>query len=317
MPDAAYDATYGDPDARRVREELDNGLYGGLRDLLRDTADPDARAFHVAAATERTGRPAWLDAWVAAEPRNADAYLVRGAHGVGWAWQARGHAQAEYTERSQFHTFWERLAAAEEDLERAIELAPDDPEPWAHLVTSARGLEVGQEELGRRFKEVIVRHPWHRRAHAQMLQGLAPKWSGSVGLLFDFARDRALAAPPGSPLPSLVAEAHIEMWLDCDTEDAMDAYFRSPSVQRELHAAADLSVRSPHWDPRPEDARADNVFAFCFLSGGDAASAAARFAATGGHVSREPWLYLGEGIENAYLAHRDRAFAALPRTDPR
>ncbi|MFC6931929.1 hypothetical protein ACFQHO_17350 [Actinomadura yumaensis] len=77
MPDAAYDVTYGDPDARRVREELDNGLYGGLRDLLRGTADPDARAFHVAAATERAGRPAWLDAWVAAEPRNPDAHLVR------------------------------------------------------------------------------------------------------------------------------------------------------------------------------------------------------------------------------------------------
>ncbi|MFC5749125.1 hypothetical protein [Actinomadura rugatobispora] len=311
MPEIAFDPLFGSPEARALRVDLVDGSYESARHLITATDDPDLRAFYVAIAAEWPGRPSWLDAWVAAEPRSAEAHLVRGAHGVVWAWQARGHQRAEHTERDQFIEFWRRLAIAEKDLEKAAELAPDDPEPWAHLVTCARGLGVGKEELGRRFKEVIARHPWHRRAHSQMLQGVAPKWSGSSNLMFNFARERALAAPEGTAIAALLAEAHVEMWLDAEQAEGGDEYFTAPEVLAELHAAADRSVRSPRWRPLPDDVRAHNLFAFVFAQGDDFAAAEEQFTATGGRISKEPWNYVGDSVEDAFRYVRSRVTVEL------
>jgi hypothetical protein len=307
------DPTFGDPVARRIRDELARGSTETVRRVLATTADPDLRSFYVSVATDWPGRPGWLDAWVAAEPRCAEAHLLRGVHGIGWAWEARGAARADHTGRDRFALFFERLGPADADLQKAADLAPRDPEPWAHLVTTARGLQLGKEDLARRFMEVIARHPWHRRAHTQMLQGLARKWSGSHTLMFNFARERALTAPEGSPLGGLIVEAHFEMWIDLDSEPEQDAYFRNLTVLAELHAAADRSVRSPYWRPYRHDGRAHNLFAAAFALAGDFPAAAHQFAAAQGQITQEPWNHLGG--EDAFHQQYRRVTQAL-RTPP-
>jgi hypothetical protein len=285
-----HDLTFGEPVARRIRDDLSRGSYESTRQVLATTADPDLRSFYVSCATEWPGRPAWLDAWVNAEPHRAEPYLLRGAHGIKWAWEARGALRADQTGRDQFELFFQRLGPADADLQKAAELAPRDPEPWAV----------------RRFKEVIARHPWHRGAHSSMLQGVCRKWSGSHTLMFNFARDRTLAAPVGSPIPSLIVQAHFEMWLDEDNE----GYFKQPAVLAELHVAAERSVRSPNWRPYRHDVRVHNLFAAAFSLADDYRAAAHQFAATQGMVTDEPWYYLNGG-EEAYHREYQRVTQAL------
>ncbi|MBW8487440.1 hypothetical protein [Actinomadura parmotrematis] len=299
----ALDPTFGDPDARRFQAALRAGDRGTVRDVLA-AAGADGRPFLLRLVTELPGRPSWLDAWVDADG-TADAHLARGAHGIGWAWAVRGTARAEHTSREQFQGFFERLRAAEADLEKAAELAPDDPEPWAQRVITARGLQLGHEELARRFTRVIERHPWHRRAHTQMVQGLAAKWSGSDELMLNFARERAAASPPGRAVAACVVEAHIEISLTLDDDDTA-RYFAAPAVLDELRAAAAHSVDHPSWPSEPDAVRADNLFAYAFTFAGDSAAAARRFEAIAGRVTEEPWNYVDDDAVKGFQRFEKR-----------
>ena len=145
------DPARGDQAGRWLLEQIEHGHWQAARDLLDRTPDPDDRHFYVTLASNQQGRPEWLDAWVAAEPHAGTPLLVRGAHGIHWAWEARGAGRAEDTARDAFKVFWERLELAEADLREAAARNPGDPTPWAFLVVSCRGLELGLEELGDRF----------------------------------------------------------------------------------------------------------------------------------------------------------------------
>ncbi|RFU40263.1 hypothetical protein DZF91_18075 [Actinomadura logoneensis] len=313
------DPTFGDPEARELAAATAKGDTDLLRRVAAETGDADRRSFLLGVAVDHQGRPDWLARWPEEEPGEALAHLARGAHGIAWAWEARGTARAEMTGSEQFREFRVRLGVAERDLLRAAELAPDDPEPWAHLLTTARGLQHGPEELGRRFAEVIARHTWHYRAHAMMLQGVAPKWSGSTGLMFNFARARAAAAPPASPLVSLVVEAHLETWLDepdgepAETEPAEteSGHFADAAVQRELRAVAARLASATDAPVTPALSRARNLLAFGFALGGDQFAAAEQFAAIGPHVTESPWYHLAGDIIENFTAARERALRAV------
>jgi hypothetical protein len=97
-------------------------------------------------------------------------------------------------------------------LQAVIRREPDNIAAWYQAVITARGLEMGLEVSKRRFEEVVRRAPQHRRAHVMRLQQLCRKWGGSNAAMHDFARDAMLAAPAGSPLGYLVADAHLEEW---------------------------------------------------------------------------------------------------------
>ncbi|MFC5180375.1 hypothetical protein [Actinomadura harenae] len=299
------DPTFGDPRARELAAATAQGDTALLRRVAAEDGDADRRSFLLGVAVDHPGRPDWMARWPEDEPDEPLAHLTRGVHGIAWAWEARGTARAESTGSDRFHEFSQRLAQAERDLLRAAELAPDDPEPWAYLVTTARGLQHGTGELCRRFAEVVARCPWHYRAHAMMLQGVAPKWSGSTRLMFNFARDRAAAAPEGSPLVALVVEAHTEAWLDDPAPES--GHFADPAVRGELRAVAARLRQAPDAPMTPALARARNLLAFGFSQGNEPDSAAEQFAAIGPHVTESPWHYLPRDIVESFTEARNRA----------
>jgi len=306
------DPTMGDRSGRWLRDELNRENWQAARDLLHHVEDPDDRYFYTVLCADRQGRPEWLDAWVAAEPTAGTPLLVRGAHAVYWAWEARGGAGADQTSEAAFRTFHERLELAEADLRAAAARSPSDPTPWTFLVTTCRGLEHGLEELATRFEEVLARHPGHRAAHSQMLQGVAAKWGGSELLMFNFAREAASTSQAGSGLASILAEAHIEQWLSLDGDEQV-RYFERQDVLTELHQAADWSVRHPSWQPHPGWPRDHNLFAFCFALGDDFPAAAYHFQAVGDLVTASPWQYLAAGATEPFESHRRRVFESLRR----
>jgi hypothetical protein len=94
-----------------------------------------------------------------------------------------------------------------------------------------------------------------------MVQGLAAKWGGSNELMFGFARDAHEKAPEGLGVHTVLAEAHIEGWMDADRDGK---YWERPGVRDEIHSAAERSLYSPQFVATPRTLRSRNVFAFCF-----------------------------------------------------
>ncbi len=302
-PMPAVDPALGDPDAARLREATARGDWPVVRDVLARVTDPDDHAFYVDIASRVPGAEGWLSRVVAAEPESALALTLAGAQAVDWAWQGRSSAPARDVSQEQFEVFSHRLKLAEEYLSGAVRLDPASTSAWCALVTVARGQELGIAEARQRFDQVVIRHPGHVRAHAQLLQQLCGKWGGSPEAMHEFARDSMMKVPPGSRLGYLVAMAHLEHWLSLDGEER-DGYITADAVRAQLHEAADRSVRHPAYRRRPGWPVQHNTFAMAFSLAGEHRAAAEQFELIGDRVTDLPWLYLDRNPGAPFLARR-------------
>jgi hypothetical protein len=135
---------------------------------------------------------------------------------------------------------------------------------------------------------------------------MCPKWSGSWEQLHAWAREEMLAAPPGSLSGALVAESHIEHWLDLEGGE-QEAYLTDPRVRGELHEAAHRSVWNPQFQRTYLWVQAASDFAMAFSLVNDLPAAASVFSMLGNLASRFPWQYLTGPTED--LIKRRRAVA--------
>jgi hypothetical protein len=164
------DPAQGDPVAARLIAAGKQGDWRTLSELLSTVEHPDDHLFYVRMAAQNPGVERWIDDWVAAEPRSALPLLVKGAHAIDWAWEARGGGRANTVTDDGWKLFFKRLRLAEDCLDEVTERAPDSPTPWSFLVILGRGRQLGTDETRRRFEEVRRRYRWHVEAHEQMLR---------------------------------------------------------------------------------------------------------------------------------------------------
>ncbi len=302
----------GDQRALAFEAQLARGQWQDFHDFLEATTEWDLRSFYVTELSCISGRPQWLDEWVAARPGSALPLLFRGSHSKNWAWEARGAGLAKTVKEDAWPLFHARLVEADRDLAKAAALDERDPVPWAQSMIVARGLSLGQSELRRRFDEAHRRDPLNGGACVNMIQGAARKWGGSNEVMLQFARWASGEAPDGHSVHKVVALAHIEMWVDSTKGDAQRTYFQSQSVKQEVLAAARRSILSPaygqsgsvlSWADR-------NVFAFCFRLMQQYEAQLEQMRLIGPHVVEFPWQYQGNpGLK--YDAHRQHAFKQL------
>jgi hypothetical protein len=301
----------GDRQALAFEAQLGQGRWQDFHDFLDSLADRELRHFYLWGLSEISGRPEWLAEWVAAKPQSPLPLMFRGAHGINWAWEARGNARAQYVKEDAWPLFHQRLVGADQDLAKAAGLDDRDPAPHAMSLTSARGLSLGQTEIKRRFEQAHSRQPLYGPACTQMLQGVARKWGGSHDAMFQFARWASGQAPDGHSVHKLIAEAHIEAWLDAE-QQPQQTYFQAEPVKQEVMAAARRSILSPDyyrngtvlsWAER-------NIFAFCFRLMRDYGAQLEQMRLIGPYVNEFPWQYQGEaGV--IYEKHRQLAFKQL------
>ncbi|HUN37363.1 MAG TPA: DUF4034 domain-containing protein [Trebonia sp.] len=302
----------GDERALAFEAQLARGQWQEFHDFLAATASPGMRGFYLTQLSAISGRPQWLDEWVAARPESALPLLFRGLHSRHWAWEARGSGRAHTVKEDAWPLFHARLVEADRDLAAAAALDDRDPVSAAESLPVAMGLSLGQVEVRRRFDEAYRRYPLNGGACVNMIHATARKWGGSHEAMFEFARWASGQAPDGHPVHKVVALAHIEMWLDSAKGEAQQGYFRSQAVKDEVMAAAQRSILSPNYAPEgiPLSWADRGVFAFCFRLMREYAAQLDQMRLIGPYVVAFPWSYQGKaGVK--YEAHRQHAFKEL------
>jgi hypothetical protein len=288
--------------------------------LLRASRDADVRMDRLrtlAALSVHDGQ--WVEEWFAASPQDALATAVRAELAMQRAWAARGAASADQTSGAQFEAFATGLAQAERLAERAVELAPEDPTPWATLVELARGQGVSQEEFQRRMEGLFERAPHHVHGSHAVLQTLCAKWMGNDEAMFDCARTLAAEAPVGSATCLLPLMAHVERYLElAEGRGGVTAAARhteSGATRTEMRAAVQRWLDGPDGGPQPGGRQfGHNLAALAFWLAEDADAARPHLEVIGRSLTELPWAYAGEPGEILGVVRR---WAGLPVVAPR
>ncbi|MFJ8765958.1 hypothetical protein [Streptomyces clavifer] len=273
-------------------------------DFLDDESDRAIASglFHDLGSSER-----FLERAVAENPGSPLARTLLAVRYVYVGWDIRSSYRAEHVSRDQFQEFHAWLRRAEGLLIDVCAEYPTYALAWAARLNTARGLELGGSEVRRRYERLAEHHPHHIYAQTSLLQQLCPKWGGSWEEAFEFARGCLRSAPAGSPAGRLVAEAHLERWLD-DSGDNHSTYLRSAEVRDEIMAAADASVKHPDYRPGFHWVGDHNDFAGALSLGGHHREAAPFFRTLGDRATESPWGYAGDKRVQ-FLKHRKTALS--------
>jgi hypothetical protein len=305
-PTLVADPCLGDPVARQIYDALENREWSAARALLASAEHPDDRAFYLDVCGAVPGVQNWIGHHT---PDDVLAQLVRGAHAVAWAWEARGAYSVQYTEARRFEVFFERLRLAESYLYDVVSRDPDEAAAWALLIRVARGLQLPLEDGEFRYREATKQYPSHWKANFEWMQTLCAKWFGSHEQMHWFARDTATRSPDGSLLHALVPLAHLEVCVELDTNQTA-GYMTRPDVRADLRTAAQLSIWHPAADLRPGRPVPLNIFAMAFSLSADLAAASTVFQQLGNQPTPVPWGYLGGDPIQNFLDHRSRVSGA-------
>jgi hypothetical protein len=285
----SFDAAAPFPEVRQWQAAITAGDWPALAAFIAALPDADSRNFAVRTIGKTNGSEAFLGR--AAETGDTLALLLFASRHVEMGWAARGGQPAKNTRRGQFDRFHEHLNEAERLLVEVTGREPDNAPAWDLRIANARGLELGTAEALRRYQRLAVHHPHHYPAQAQLLQQLCPKWGGSWDQMYGFARECAATAPAGAVNPMLVAEAHIERWLNMPGLPRVAAPVRTAEVRAELSEAAHRSVLHPAYRREYRFYSAHSTFAMAFSVAGAYAKAAPHFRAAGRYHASTPWFY--------------------------
>lgn len=266
--------------------------------LIRFGADLDVR--------NTEGLEAFLRETANRDPDDSAAAAMLAFHLINIGWEIRSGYRAQHVSRSQFASFHGWLRLAETVLFEAIARHPADPALWTARLTSARGLQLGLAETRRRYDRLAAIDPHHLPGQIQFLQRLCPKWSGSWEMLHAWCRETMMAAPPGAVQGGLVADGHIEHWMELGN-NAGTTYLSSPPVRDELYEAAERSVWHAGFRRDHGWVYAANYFAMAFSLIRDRRAARTMFEMIGDFGIEIPWGYLSADAVSAFRARRKMA----------
>ncbi|MFG1890414.1 hypothetical protein ACGFIR_21430 [Micromonospora sp. NPDC049051] len=305
LPVPNFDPAAAFAEVTHLRAALAGGDWPGVRRLL-EPLDWDGRTMLVRVGGEVDGIEPFLRSVLARQPDDTLAATLLASHLIEVGWKIRSDARAAHVSREQFDRFHTHLRQAEQLLIDVCARDPGNVAAWQLRLPTAMGLQLGQAEARRRYDRLVAYAPHHLSAQTSLLQQYCPKWSGNWEKAFAFARECMLAAPEGAPNGVLVAEAHLERWVDCDTSAQRAQYLRDPQVARDVREAAERSVLHPAFQHRPGWVSVRSVFALMLsrLEMWDAARA--QFEALGNLGSEYPWSYLGGA--KGYVRYRAEAY---------
>jgi hypothetical protein len=290
-----------DPDAKRLRIAQQKKDWKTVQEFFSRLTDLDDREFYVNQLTEWPRRPDFFDVWVDASPKCADAWLLRGTHGIKWAWEARSGAKAEQVADEAWPIFFERLKQSWMDLDRVSELNPADATPFGQKIPCAMGLQLDKKVVFDCLSNTLARsqHSW--QAHSAVLFYICKKWYGSHEEMFEFARSVSNAMPEGSGMHALIPIAHHERWIYAvafeQDMDLAEKYFDQPEIRDEILSAYNRSLGSPAHRPNKSTRNQSSFFALGLVRTQSFDQALFELNRLDDRVPEFPWVQLGDPVE--------------------
>ncbi|MFJ6730076.1 hypothetical protein ACIQPQ_34775 [Streptomyces sp. NPDC091281] len=294
-----FDPDCGDGALSEARHDIVIGRWQGPRALLRSTGeDWAARGHRIRTLAQACAGSSTVETWLAAEPHSPDALVLRAATETTRAFNLAIAAGRGVPIDQQ------RVDTAVLACLAAAEAYPADPTPWISLISVARLYPSGvrRRELARWWDELHRRDPYSTEGHLQVLHYYSARWHGTHGLMYDFARDAAGAAPTGCALPVLVQYARVEEYRY--VAEAADS--RTTPVRLARHwnhdgAVGDVRRTWERWilgrtelGVSPSELRDVGYLAHaaCLAGTGDVAAPALRL--LGRRATRTPWSCTGD-----------------------
>lgn len=307
--------------AENLFHQYRNKKWTSINNLLDRLSKADHDLYHLCILILKADskEPVLVNEWINHSPKSPHPHTVKGVQLIDWAWKARGSGTANTVSEKNVERFFERLIAAEESFQNAINLDANNPEPYCHLLLSGNGLQVDRDELDARFETLIQINPFHLPGHCNMLYAITEKWGGSHEEMFAFARMHGNKSPEGNPLFSLIAMAHIEKWsyvyMFDDNEAGARSYMHSKIVQYELKDAYIRSVNCNTYKKTAMESYYCGLFALAFYLCGNYELAADAMSRLNGVTCEYPWYYMADGIHEyfdaAYVASRVKKQLAI------
>ena len=284
----AYDRLGSVPEFSALADAVGRRDWPGAEEAL-GALPADQESYALELLADEDGVESFLEEAAAANPASARARTALAARCIVLGWSARGHDVASETSREQMDAFREWLVRAEQELTAVCADHPAYAPAWAARILTARGLEVGQSEAIRRYRQLNSVFPHHFPGQRDTLIYLSPRWHGDNRTAHAFALKALDEAPDGSDSGSLIAFYHLERWMEAGRDGAGAAILAQPAVLAEIRDAAARSVLHPSHVPSPLGIQAQSAFALALWLAGERADAAVHLRALGGRASAFPW----------------------------
>lgn len=310
--DAALDAVLvtdrpGDPQAL---------LAGALAHLTAVRHDPERSVLAYEALQDPMGRHIDAVRFAATReqggPAAVEATTLLVFALIGAAWPASGHVGVSpggQTPATQTAVQVDALLEEADELALTVLAAqPGHPGAAVARLITGRGLGLPADEWWYRFEQCRLIRPTLYPAHVHMLQALTPKWYGSDGLMFDFARRTFHDAPPGDPVLAVLPLAHVEFMVRLQSgvgpRARVDPVIHAERRRDEaaIRAKGFRIIDSPH--PRALEA---NQLLGWYEAIFQLANAKRHLERSGARMAYYPWVYLAPDPVGSYLALRKAA----------
>ena len=243
--------------------------------------------------------PQWLEAWRAEAPDDPDLAVVASRLLVLQAWEQRSHARAKDVTREQFEAFHTTLADATAQIQRAVDLSPGDPEPWALAIVHARGLEAPADVLRGYVETLWEVDRYHYEGTSQAMQFLAKKWFGSHEQMYAFVHE----AVDGAPADARIQELPLDAVLEHLAEDPSTALTQDPARVEDAVRRGQAYVEANADAGHHLTAQTRNLLVRVLFHLHRFDDAYDQLVAVGPHATEFPWGYWGDAREE-FLTHR-------------
>ncbi|MEM7234610.1 MAG: hypothetical protein AAF517_20695 [Planctomycetota bacterium] len=160
-----------------------------------------------------------IERWTEEDPSSGVAWILRASKEIELGWKARGGGFGDTVSMKAAESLEHHLMRADDCLNRAASLLPNDPQIYTQWLVVGKGLSFPPDRLRELFERAMACDPTHFGALSQRFDCLTRKWHGSEKEMFEFVRETAGRLDPGEPGLALVVEAHREAWLDFDLEE--------------------------------------------------------------------------------------------------
>jgi hypothetical protein len=173
-------------------------------------------------------------------PNDANIWLLKGEACVRMAWISRGNGYANTVTGEGWKGFNDNLATAEDALNRAWKINPQDIRIPMQMMSVMLGQGGGRERMETWFNHAIQLDPNSYDICSYKLYYLEPKWHGSIEAMLSFGRECATNSQWGGHIPLILLDAHVTIQKNYVTDpEAQTNYWKQPQVWLDLKTAFD------------------------------------------------------------------------------